>query len=245
VTLREAGCSVALMVSQYERTESYAAFNLGGRAVLRVLVANRTRVVRVIGRPRVEAVEIENLDTGARRTVECDTVIFTGDWIPDHELARGAGLDIDPGTLGPLVDTALRTSRPGVFAAGNLLHPVDTADIAAIDGRHVACQVTSWLDEGGPTKQPHPGVRLLAEAPLRWISPGLLRPGDPAPPRRRLLLWADEFIRAPKVTVSQGGRVVSARKLAWPAAPGRVFRVPFSVIRGISPNGGPVTVSVS
>ncbi|GAA3302198.1 hypothetical protein GCM10020218_097300 [Dactylosporangium vinaceum] len=32
------------------------------------------------------------------------------------------------GTLGPRVDAALRTSRPGVFAAGNLLHPVDTAD---------------------------------------------------------------------------------------------------------------------
>jgi thioredoxin reductase len=29
------------------------------------------------------------------------------------------------------VDGALRTSRPGVFAAGNLVHPVDTADVAA------------------------------------------------------------------------------------------------------------------
>ena len=40
-----------------------------------------------------------------------------------------------PGThSGPLVDTALRTSRPGVFAAGNLVHPVDTADVAASTG---------------------------------------------------------------------------------------------------------------
>ncbi|MFF0447693.1 NAD(P)/FAD-dependent oxidoreductase [Streptomyces sp. NPDC004609] len=243
VTLREAGCSVALMVSEYERTEAYAAFNLGGKALLRVPVANRTRVVRVIGRPRVEAVEIENLDTGARRTVECDTVIFTGDWIPDHELVRSGGLALDPGTLGPLVDTALRTSRPGVFAAGNLLHPVDTADIAALDGKHVADQVMSWLGTGGP-KEPVPGVRLLAEGPLRWVSPGLLRPGDPAPPRRRLLLWTDEFVRVPRVSVSQGGRVVSEKTLAWPAAPGRVFRVPWSVVRGISPTGGPVTIAV-
>ncbi|MGW4032314.1 NAD(P)/FAD-dependent oxidoreductase [Streptomyces sp. NPDC004838] len=244
LTLREAGCSVALMVSQYERTESYAAFNLGGKALLRVPVANRTRVVRVIGRPRVEAVEIEDLDTGARRTVACDTVVFTGDWIPDHELVRDGGLELAPDTLGPLVDTALRTSRPGVFAAGNLLHPVDTADIAALDGRHVADQVKSWLDGGGRPKEPTPGVRLLAEAPLRWVSPGVLRPGDPAPPRGRLLLWTDEFIRVPRVTVSQAGRVVSEKTLAWPAAPGRVFRVPWSVIRGISPNKGPVTIAV-
>ncbi|MCM2387618.1 NAD(P)/FAD-dependent oxidoreductase [Streptomyces albipurpureus] len=244
LTLREAGCSVALMVSQYERTESYGAFNLGGKALLRVPVANRTRVVRVIGKPRVQAVEIENLDTGARRTVECDTVVFTGDWIPDHELVRSGGIELDPGTLGPLVDTALRTSRPGVFAAGNLLHPVDTADIAALDGKHVADQVKSWLDAGGSAQDPATGVRLLADRPLRWVSPGILRPGDPAPPRGRLLLWTDEFVRVPKVTVRQGGRIVNERKLAWPAAPGRVFRVPWSVIRGISPNAGPVTLSV-
>jgi NADPH-dependent 2,4-dienoyl-CoA reductase/sulfur reductase-like enzyme len=247
VTLRGAGCRVALMTSEYARTESYTAFDLGGRALLRVPVAHRTRVVRIIGRPRVEAVEAEDLDTGARRTVPCDTVVFTGDWIPDHELARSAGLELDPHTRGPLVDTALRTSRPGVFAAGNLLHPVDTADIAALDGRHVADTVVAHLGAAGTAEPDGPaaGVRLLADGPLRWISPGVLRPGDPAPPRGRLLLWTDEFIRVPTVTVRQGGRVVSRRRVAWPAAPGRVFRVPFSVIRGISPGGGPVTLSVS
>ncbi|MEU9607132.1 FAD-dependent oxidoreductase [Streptomyces sp. NPDC048057] len=243
VTLREAGCAVALMASEYARTESYAAFVLGGRALLKVPVAHRTRVVRIIGKPRVEAVEIEHLDTGRRRTVECDTVVFTGDWIPDHELVRSGGLDLDPGTRGPLVDTALRTSRPGVFAAGNLLHPVDTADVAALDGRHVADQVASWLASGGAPAEAAP-VRLLAEAPLRWVSPGLLRPGDPAPPRRRLLLWTDEFVRVPHVTVSQQGRVVAERRLAWPAAPGRMFRVPWSALRGISPHGGPVTLGL-
>ncbi|MQS37545.1 NAD(P)/FAD-dependent oxidoreductase [Streptomyces katsurahamanus] len=241
LTLREAGCDVALMVSGYERTESYGAFNLGGRALLRIPVANRTRVVRIIGGPRVRAVEIERLDTGARRTVECDTVVFTGDWIPDHELVRTGGLELAADTLGPLVDTALRTSTPGVFAAGNLLHPVDTADIAALDGRHVADQVRSWL---AVEDSPAPGVRLLAAKPLRWVSPGLLRPGDPAPPRGRLLLWTDEFIRVPRVSVSQAGRTVSERTLPWPAAPGRVFRVPWSVVRGISAAGGPVTVTV-
>ncbi|KRV50666.1 pyridine nucleotide-disulfide oxidoreductase [Wenjunlia vitaminophila] len=242
LTLREAGCSTALMVSQHAHTESYKAFSLAGRALLRVPVAHRTRVTRIIGKPRVRAVEIEDLDTGARRTVECDTVVLTGDWIPDHELARSAGLELDPGTLGPLVDTALRTSRPGVFAAGNLLHPVDTADIAALDGLHVAGQVRNWLH--GDQGTPHAGVRLLAAEPLRWVSPGLIRPGDPAPPRRRLLLWTDDLVRVPRVTVRQADRVVSRHTLPWPAAPGRVFRVPWSVLRGVDPHGGPVTLDV-
>ncbi|MEU3346438.1 FAD-dependent oxidoreductase [Streptomyces sp. NPDC006700] len=241
VTLREAGCTPALMVSQYPKAESYAAFNAAGRTVLRVPVATRTRVTRVIGKGRCQAVEIENLDTGRRRTVACDTVVFTGDWIPDHELARSAGITLDEGTLGPLTDTALRTSRPGVFAAGNLLHPVDTADVAALDGRHVARQVVHHLSG---EDRPAEGVRLIADAPFRWVAPQILRPGDPAPARGRLLLWTDEFVRLPKVTVRQDGRTLARRTLAWPAAPGRVFRVPAGLLDGVSPTGGPVHIGL-
>ncbi|MFI9604476.1 NAD(P)/FAD-dependent oxidoreductase [Streptomyces sp. NPDC052043] len=241
VTLREAGCTPALMVSQYPKAESYAAFNAAGRTVLRVPVATRTRVTRVIGKGRCQAVEIEHLDTGRRRTVACDTVVFTGDWIPDHELARAAGITLDEGTLGPLTDTALRTSRPGVFAAGNLLHPVDTADVAALDGRHVAQQVVHHLNG---EDRPAEGVRLIADAPFRWISPQLLRPNDPAPARGRLLLWTDEFVRFPKVTVRQDGRTLARRTLAWPAAPGRVFRVPAALLDNVSSTGGPVHIGL-
>jgi hypothetical protein len=199
-------------------------------------------VVRVIGKPALTAVEIENIDTGARRIVECDTLVLTGDWIPDHELARSAGLDMDPATRGPLTDTALRTNRSGVFAIGNLLHPVDTADIAALDGRHVAGPVRAYL-RGHPA--PRDGVRLLADEPLRWVTPGIVRPGDTAPARHRLLMWTDTLIRVPKVTARQDGRVIGRKTLPWPASPGRVFRVPSTILDAANPRGGPVTVSVT
>ena len=32
-------------------------------------------------------------DDAARLYARCDTVVFTGDWIPDHELARTGGLE--------------------------------------------------------------------------------------------------------------------------------------------------------
>ncbi|MDF2826015.1 MAG: pyridine nucleotide-disulfide oxidoreductase [Mycobacterium sp.] len=243
LTLKHAGCHTVLMTSRYAGPESYGLFNLAGRTpLLNTHVATRTRLTRIIGKPTVEAVEIEDLDTGARRTVECDTVVLTGDWIPDHELARSAGLDIDPGTLGPAVDTAYRSSRPGVFAIGNLLHPVDTADIAALDGRHVAEHVQAYLAGHTPDAG---GVVLQVEAPLRWVAPAVLRPGDPAPARGRLLTWTDEFIRVPKVTVRQDGYVIASRRLPWPAAPGRVFRIPSSLVDKADRKGGPVTISVT
>lgn len=241
VTLREAGCRTALMVTRHSSPESYAAFNIAGRIGLRTPIATTSRITQVIGKGVLEGVEIEDLATKQRRLVACDTVVFTGDWIPDHELARYAGLDMDPGTRGPRVDTALRTSKPGVFAAGNLLHPVDTADIAALDGRHVAQQVIAYLDGARPA---HTGVTITAVAPFRWVAPNVLRPGDPPPPRGRLLLWTDQLIRAPRVSVHQNGRPIAQRRLPWPASPGRVFRVPSSMLNDVDRHGGTVTIAV-
>lgn len=241
MTLREAGCRTVLMTTRYEKSESYAAFRLGGKLAFRTSVAPHTRVARINGHGRVESVEIEHLVTGERRVVACDTVITTGDWIPDHELVRTGGLELDRGTLGPRVDMSLATSRPGVFAVGNLLHPVDTADVAALDGVHVAPAVRRFLGGQQPTQ---PGYELLVEAPFRWVAPQVVRPGGPAPSRSRLLLWCDELHQFPTVRARQGGREIGSVRVAWPAAPGRVFRVPFSILGGADPAGSAVTLGL-
>lgn len=241
LTLRHAGCATVLMTTRYPVSESYLAFALPGRLLLRTRLATRTRVTRIIGRPEVTGVEIEHLDTGAREVVACDTVVLTGDWIPDNELARAAGIPLDPASGAPVVDTALRTARPGVFAVGNVLHPVDTADVAALDGSAVAAHVARHL-AGATTPGRH--VRLVAEPPLRWIAPSILRRDDPAPPRGRFLLWTDEFVALPTVVVRQRGREIGRTRLPWPAAPGRVFRVPSRILRGIDWEAGPVSVGL-
>ncbi|OEV02657.1 NAD(P)/FAD-dependent oxidoreductase [Streptomyces oceani] len=241
LTLRHAGCRTVLMTSEHPRPEAYSLFSAPGRHLLRVPVRTPARVSRVLGGSRVEGVEVEDLDTGARHVVECDTVVLTGDWIPDNELVRSAGLELDPGTLGPVVDAELRTARPGIFAAGNLLHPVDTADIAALDGRQVAASVLDHLAGRTPGER---RVRVVADAPLRWISPMVRRVGDRAPARNRLLAWADRYVPAPRVVVSQGGRVVAQRRLLWPAVPGRVFRIPGDLLNAARPDGGEVRVSI-
>jgi hypothetical protein len=229
------------MTTQHDRAETYGALALGGRALLRVPLATRTRVVRIVGRERVTAVELIDVASGQLREVACDTVVFTGDWIPDYELARLADVARDTHHGGPLVDTALRTSRAGVFAVGNLCHPVDTADVAALDGSAVAAPVMSWLRNG--TAPPH-GVRIRVDEPLQWVSPAIVRPHDPPPPRSRVLMWSSAAIAVPRVTVSQDGRVVSSRRLTWSLSPGRMFRVPWSMFDGVDRHGGDVVVSV-
>ena len=241
LTLKRAGCATVLMTTEYPKPDAYAVFSAVGRPWFGSTVATRTRVVAIHGRTSVTGVRIEHLDTGRSRDIECDTVILSGDWIPDHELARAAGLDLDPVSRSPITDTALRTSWPGVFGAGNLLHPVDTADIAALDGAAVARSVLGHLD--GARTDPA-GARLVVQPPLRWVAPGLLRPGDPAPPRSRLLAWSDAYLPFPTIVVSQHGRVLTRRRLAWPAAPGRVFRIPADVLTDVDRTGGTVTIGM-
>lgn len=240
LTLRHAGCDVVSMVSAHQRPEVYRPVALAGRLGLGVPVIISARVVRVIGKSRVEAVEVEHLLTGRRTQIACDVVVFTGDWFPDHELARTAGLEMDPCSRGPLVDTALRTSNPGVFAIGNVVHPVDTADVAALDGAHVVTAVTAWLAH---RTWPTEAIDLHAGGCLAWVAPGRLDPRT-APARNRLLAWSDTLVRRPLVTVRQADRELTARRLCWPLAPGRMFRIPASVLRGMDPAGGAVTLSV-
>lgn len=249
MTLREAGCKTVLMTTEQRQGEAYLAFSIAGRLGLGVKATTRTRVTRVIGRSRVEGVEVENLDTGHRTIVPCDTVVFTGDWIPDLELARLAELDLDAGTKGPSVDTALRTSRPGVFAAGNLVHPVDTADVAALDGRHVATHVIDYLNGsgGGSYSFPVPadGAPIRADEPFTWVAPNRLPPDEVAPARGRLLLWSTQLVHRPIIEIRQGGSTIARRRLLWPAAPGRVFRVPWSLLSDADPRGGEICIGLA
>src|SRR5215467_6202058 len=148
VTLAHAGAEVVALVTDRPRHTSFAAFALAASWRWRVPVWASTAVRRASGRGRLDGAELADLTTGETRFVPCDLLVFTGDWIPDHELARAAGLEMDPGTGGPVVDTALETSVPGVFAAGNLVHAAETADIAALGGRHAARGIAAFLGSG-------------------------------------------------------------------------------------------------
>jgi thioredoxin reductase len=260
VTLAHAGARVLALATEHERQQSYAAFRVGAALRWRVPVWTSTAVSRVAGRERLEGVEVADLRGGATRFVPCDTLVFTADWIPDHELARHAGLDVDPGTRGPTVDTRLRASAAGVFAAGNLVHAAETADIAALSGRHAARQIAAALgaagcvaapgearsiaapDEAGPTTAPVP-VRV--EPPLRWISPNAIAVagGSAAPPPLgRFVLRSAEFRRLARLEVRQDGRVLG-RSGPVRLIPGRPVHLGAGWLARVDPAGGAVYVA--
>jgi thioredoxin reductase len=234
-TLAEGGAETVAMVTEAPRHQSFAAFRAGAALRYRTPLLTRTRLVAIHGRERVEAVEL----SGPPGRIACDTVVFTADWIPEHELAVLAGAALDPGTRGPSVDTALRTTRPGVFAAGNLDHGAEAADVAALGGRHAGAAAAAFL--GGAAWPARVAVEVAP--PLHWIAPNGIAPEAGPPPRGRFALRAHTFLKTPALAVVQDGRTLARERLRS-LRPGRSAALPAGWIAAVDPAGGPVTVRV-
>jgi thioredoxin reductase len=243
MTLGHAGIEVVAMITDLPRAQSYPA--LAAAALLRygVRAVTGATVAQVIGRDRVEAVELRHAD-GRTARIACDTVVFTGDWIPDHELARRAGLAMDAGTRGPVVSGRWATSMPGVFAAGNLVHPVATADVCALGARAAAGCVLQYLS-ASPPQPTATEVSVVAEPPLRWVVPQLVVPGDRPPDQ--FLIWPDAAVERPVLRAVQAGRLLHEQRLGRVLAPRRVAAISAGWVSAVDPDPGtgPVTLSLS
>jgi thioredoxin reductase len=238
-TLAAGGALTVAMVTEAPRHQSFAGFRAAAALRYRAPLHTRTRIAAIHGRERVEAVDLEDLDTGATRRVACDTVVFTADWIPEHELAVLAGAALDPGTRGPSIDTALRTTRPGVFAAGNLDHGAEAADVAALSGRHAGAAAAAFLPDGAWPER----VPVEVAPPLHWIAPNAIAAGAGPPPRGRFALRSHAFLTAPLLAVAQDGRTLWRGRLRA-LQPGRSARLPTGWIAAVDPAGGRVAVRV-
>ncbi|NOH03258.1 MAG: FAD-dependent oxidoreductase [Chloroflexi bacterium] len=119
----------------------------------RTPIVTNARVTNIFGQKQVEGIEITRKD-GTKQLVECDSVIFTGNWIPEHELARMGGLQIHPVTKGPVIDRNFHSTVKGVFVAGNLLRGVETADRCALEGKWAARGMAKYLEIVSTGKSP-------------------------------------------------------------------------------------------
>ena len=238
LTLRHAGVPTVAMVTDLPRHQTLAAFAAATRVGLRVPLRTSSRVACLHGHGRLEAVDIEDLVTGAVERLRVDTVVFTGDWVPDHDLARRAGLDLDRATLAPRTDGWGRTSRHGVVAVGNLVHPGETAGVAALGGREAARRLVMSWSAGGSA--PASGLSVTTAGPLRSVVPAVVDLGEPP---RRLLLRTAVFGPGRLVVARQGGAEVGRHRLRH-ATPHRSLSVPGAVVAGADPDGGAVELSL-
>ncbi|MEU6485794.1 FAD-dependent oxidoreductase [Streptomyces sp. NPDC046887] len=237
LVLRRSGTEVAAVVAE-EAVGGWrrSAGGLGGPVPL----LRGARVTGLAGRGRLSGVAVTGPD-GRTAVLGCDTVVFTGDWVPDQVLARYGGVVLDPGTGGPAVDAGFRTSAPGVFAVGNTLHAVEHAPSAAAEGRAVAGPVLDFLR--GDRSWSVARVPVRVAGPLRWAVPNLLVPGAAAPDAVRLRALRP-LPRPVRVEVRQDGRLLARHRLRSPLGPDRSGSLPGGWADRVDPAGGPVRIAV-
>ena len=94
----------------------------------------RHTVTEIHGRERLEGVTVSEVGDdklpipGTEQFIKCDTLLLSVGLLPENELSRQAGVELDHVTGGPRVNDRLETSIPGVFACGNVLHVHDLVD---------------------------------------------------------------------------------------------------------------------
>jgi thioredoxin reductase len=239
LTLAHAGAATVAMLTEHPRHQTYGPFKWLTATRFRVPILTSHRLTNICGRRRVDAVEVTDLRTSSTRRFECDTVVFTGDWIPDHELARSGGLVMDPATRAPRVDLALRTSARGVFAAGNLLHAAETADVAALSGRHAARAVSDFLRTGRwPDTQP---IRLQCEPPLQWVSPSAVSGDAASPPHGYFILRVNAVCAPARLVIGQGTRRLWQQRYRR-LIPSLPYHAGADWVREVDPRGGAVSL---
>jgi len=161
------------------------------------------------GRDRVEGIEVTPMENGLLMPdksfkIDCDTVLLSVGLIPENELSRSAGVELNSVTNGPLVDSSLMTNIEGVFACGNVLHVHDLVDWVCEESRRAGRYAANWLRGEHPSFQ----IRAKAGSHVRYVNPARI-----APDRENIIYMRSMIVKKDAVLeLRLGEKVIRSRK---------------------------------
>ena len=133
-------------------------------------------VVEIHGRNRIEGVTIAKVDenfqliSGTEQRINCDTLLLSVGLIPENELSRMAGIELDPITGGPVVDESMQTNIDGIFACGNVVHVHDLVDNVCLESEIAGISAAKYVLEGEKRIE-IPSIKLIAGDNVRYVVP--------------------------------------------------------------------------
>lgn len=114
-------------------------------------------ITNIKGKERVEEVTIQRVNDDTKQPIpgteikfDVDTVLLSVGLIPENELSRGVGLEMDPRTSGPVVYENMETSLEGIFASGNVLHVHDLVDFVSAESEKAGNSAAEYVKNGEP-----------------------------------------------------------------------------------------------
>jgi len=131
-----------------------------------------SQTTSIFGNDRVEGIEVTPMENGALAPkksfrIDCDTVLLSVGLVPENELSKTAGVELNNVTNGPVVDSSLMTNMEGVFACGNVLHVHDLVDWVCEESRRTGLYAAKWLKGEQPALQ----IQTKAGSHVRYVNP--------------------------------------------------------------------------
>ncbi|MCI6631301.1 MAG: FAD-dependent oxidoreductase [Lachnospiraceae bacterium] len=136
-------------------------------------------VVDIDGKERLKGITLAEVGPdgkpipGTEEYYSCDTLLLSVGLIPENELSRGMGVEIDRVTSGPVVNESLETSVEGVFACGNVLHVHDLVDYVSEEATRAGINAAKYVTAG--EKAEGSRVDIIATEGARYTVPRFIR----------------------------------------------------------------------
>ena len=137
-------------------------------------------VVDIKGKERLEGITLAAVDEkgkpipGTEEEYSCDTLLLSCGLIPENEISRSIGVDMEPVTSGPVVNESLETSVEGVFACGNVLHVHDLVDFVSEEAAAAGRNAAAYVKAGGTLGEKSKEIPIKAVDGVRYTVPKML-----------------------------------------------------------------------
>lgn len=134
-------------------------------------------VVDIKGKERLEGITLAEVDSkgkpipGTEEYYSCDTLLLSVGLIPENEISRGMGVEMNPITSGPNVNESLETSIEGVFACGNVLHVHDLVDFVSEEATTAGKNAAIYVKNGKERKSEGHEIMLNPINGVRYTVP--------------------------------------------------------------------------
>jgi len=172
-------------------------------------------ITKITGKERVESVTVAQTDEkkevipGTEREYECDTVLLSVGLIPENELSRIAGIEIDRKTSGPVVNESMETSIPGIFACGNVVHVHDVVDFVTEESRRAGTNAAKFV-KGEINESEH--MNTLVSGGITYCVPHRIR-YSAMPDKLDLFMRVEnKYDKATIVINNQGSELIRYKK---------------------------------
>ena len=173
-------------------------------------------ITQIHGKERVEGVTVSQVDKnrkpipGTEEYVECDTLLLSVGLIPENELSKGCGVEIDSSTSGPVVNEHMQTSVEGIFACGNTVHVHDLVDFVTAESLRAGENAAKYV-QGKRTEQPK-HITLRPGNRVRYTVPQYIESTQSETPVSIMFRSTDVYRGVSIVIYSNDQRIKSVRK---------------------------------